>query len=403
MSGRRDDRRPPPAGGPSTTAVHGGESRPRDADAVTTPIYPSATFTFRDTAELRDHMEGRIERLEYGRYGNPTVRAAERKLAAIEGAADALLCASGMAAVATAAFAVLGQGAHVVLTGDCYRRSRQLVVQLLARFGVTHTIVPAADVAAVEAALRPETKLVLAEAPSNPYLRVIDVRALAAVARARRVKTLVDATFATPVNLCPLALGADLVVHSATKYLGGHNDLLAGVLAGAAPLVSLLREKQGVLGAVADPHAAYLLLRGLKTLPLRVARQNETALSLARALEAHARVRRVHYPGLASHPDHATAAALMRGFGGVVSFELDADLDGTSRFVDALRIPQIAPSLGGVESLVEQPALMSYYELSPEEREAVGIRPSLVRLSVGLEDEADLRADLMQALAVTAA
>ena len=398
MSERRRDRRPPPAGGPGTTAVHGGEERPRDADAVTTAIYPSATFTFRDTAELRDHMEGRIERLEYGRYGNPTVRAAERKLAAIEGAGDALLCASGMAAAATAAFGLLQAGAHVVLGGDVYRRTRQLVEKLLGRFGVTSTVVPPADVAAFEAALRPETKLVLTEAPTNPYLRVIDVRALARVTRARRVKLLVDATFATPVNLRPLELGADLVLHSATKYLGGHNDLLAGVLCGAAPLVGLLREKQGVLGAIADPHAAYLLVRGLKTLPLRVARQNETGLAVARALEAEPRVRRVHYPGLASHPDHATAAAILKGFGGVVSFEIDGDLDATSRFVDALRVPQIAPSLGGVESLVEQPALMSFYELAPEERKAIGIEESLVRLSVGLEEAEDLIADLRGAL-----
>jgi cystathionine gamma-synthase len=383
---------------PLTTIVHGGEPRVHAHDAVTPAIVQTATYAFRDTAELRDYMEGRKERQEYGRYGNPTVELVEARLAAIEGAADALLFASGMAAITTTILALTRQGAHVVLFSDCYRRTRQFVTQTLDRFGVTHTLVPPGDVAALEAALRPETRLVVSEAPTNPYLTVVDLDAVARICRARRVKTLIDATFATPVNLRPIAHGVDLVVHSATKYLAGHNDVLAGVLAGPQGLVSLVREARDVLGGVCDPHAAWLVGRGLKTLGLRVAQQNRSALALARALEGHPRVARVWYPGLPSHPSHEVAARLMRGHGGVVTFELRGTLEDTSAFVDALRIPRIAPSLGGVESLVEQPALMSFYELTTEQREAVGIRDTLVRYAVGIEDTDDLVADVLRAL-----
>jgi len=251
---------------------------------------------------------------------------------------------------------------------------------------------------ALEAALRPETRLILSELPTNPFLRVLDLERLTALARQRRIKTLIDATFATPLNLRPLDYGADLLVHSATKYLGGHNDLLAGVIVGKARLIAALREAQGMLGGICDPHSAYLLLRGLKTFGLRMARHNANGLAVARFLAEHPRVERVFYPLLLCHPDFATATRLLHGGGGVVSFELRADLQGTSAFIDRLRIPYIAPSLGGVESLVEQPALMSFYELSDEERLAVGIKNNLVRLSCGIEDTDDLLADLAQAL-----
>lgn len=392
----------PTARGASTAAVHGGEPRRRAHDAVTTPIVQSATYTFASTAELIDFHEGRVEREEYGRYGNPTVRAAEAKLAALEepsGNAAALLCASGMNAITSALLAMLPAGGHIVLTDDCYRRTRQFVRTMLARLGVEHSVAPAGDIAALEAAIIPgKTRVLLSESPTNPYLRVADLPALAAVARRHRVKTIIDATFATPFNQRPLAHGIDLVVHSCTKYLGGHNDLLAGAIVGRPGIVGALREAQGMLGGICDPHSAYLLLRGLKTFGLRMERHNASGLAVARFLEAHPRVARVHYPGLESHPDHAVAAAQMRGFGGVVSFEIAGDLQATAAFIDRLRLPYIAPSLGGVESLVEQPALMSFYELTTEERLAVGIRENLVRLSCGIEDTDDLIADLAQAL-----
>ncbi|HVH46616.1 MAG TPA: aminotransferase class I/II-fold pyridoxal phosphate-dependent enzyme [Labilithrix sp.] len=391
----------------ATLAVRSGQPRQDAFDAVTTPIACTATYAFSSSAELRDHFEGRIQRDEYGRYGNPTVRAAEKKLAALEGCSgaaaetDAVLFASGMAAITTALFALLKKGDHVVLPGEGYRRTRAFVTDLLARFGVESTIVPAGDAEALAAAIEPRTRIILTESPTNPYLRVVDLPALAALKRQHpRVKLVIDATFATPVNQRPLEQGADLVIHSCTKYLGGHNDLLAGVVCGEASLVSLVRDARDVIGAVLDPHAAYLLLRGLKTLPLRVERQNATALGVARWLEAQPEVERVFYPGLESHPDHAVAKKLMTGAGGVVSFVLRADLDTTARALDACRLATIAPSLGGVETLIEQVALMSYYGLSKQEREAIGIADGLVRLSVGLEDSSDIREDLVRVLEV---
>jgi len=384
-----------------TLAVRAGQPRQDANDAVTTPIACTATYAFASSGELRDHFEGRIQRHEYGRYGNPTVRAAEEKLAALEGAADAALFGSGMAAITTALFALLKKGDHVILTGDCYRRTRAFVTQWLGRFGVESTIVAAGDVSLVAAAITPQTRVILTESPTNPYLRVVDLPALAATKqRHPRVKILIDATFATPVNQRPLAQGADLVLHSCTKYLGGHNDLLAGVVIGDDALVSLVREARDVLGAVLDPHAAYLLVRGLKTLPLRVARQNQTGLAIARWLEKQPEVETVFYPGLASHPDHAVAKRLMTGFGGVVSFVLRASLDVTARALDACELATIAPSLGGVETLIEQPAIMSFYGLTSEERGALGIADGLVRLSVGVEDIEDVREDLARVLAV---
>jgi cystathionine gamma-synthase len=285
-----------------------------------------------------------------------------------------------------------------VCTDDCYRRTRQFVTEFLERYGVEATQVPMGDYDALEAAIRPDTRLIFSESPTNPHLRVADVGRVGEIARRHGLLAVVDSTFATPINLRPLALGADLVIHSATKYLGGHNDLLAGVAVGSKKTIARLREVQALIGAICDPHTAYLLLRGLKTLELRVTRQNEAGLEVARFLEKRPEVRRVYYPGLPSHPDHAVASRQMSGFGGVVSFELDADLETTGRFIDALRIPYIGPSFGGVEGLVEQVALAGYYELSGEERAAVGISDSLVRLALGVETVADVVADLGQAL-----
>ncbi|MEO8877981.1 MAG: PLP-dependent aspartate aminotransferase family protein [Polyangiaceae bacterium] len=383
----------------STDAVHAGQPRREAFDALTVPIACTATYTFESSAEIKDHFEGRIEREEYGRYGNPTVRAAERKLAALYSAADCVLFGSGMAAITATLLALLKSGDHVILTSDGYRRTRSFVTGTLAKFGVESTVVPAGDADAIAKAAGPKTRAILVESPTNPYLRVVDLERLALVKAAfPRVKILVDATFATPVNQRPLEQGADLVIHSATKYLGGHNDLLAGSVAGSRELVSLVRESRDVLGGVLDPHAAYLLVRGIKTLALRVERQNQTALAIAAWLEKHPAVARVHYPGLVSHPDYHVARRSMTGFGGVISFVLRGDFDATSRALDACELATIAPSLGGVETLIEQPALMSYYGLSAEERHALGIEDALVRLSVGIEDAHDIQEDLERAL-----
>ncbi|MFQ5421053.1 MAG: trans-sulfuration enzyme family protein, partial [Anaerolineae bacterium] len=265
--------------------------------------------------------------------------------------------------------------------------------------------VPMGDYEALAAAIQPNTRIIVSESPTNPYLRVADLTRIVEIAQKhRRVKTMIDATFATPVNQNPLDFGIDLVIHSGTKYLSGHNDVMAGVVLGEAGLLQALRQSQGVLGGVMDPHAAFLLERGLKTLDLRVRQQNQTAQAVAGFLESHAKVARVWYPGLASHPEYAVAQEQMRGFGGVVSFEIapkdgEDPLDTASRFIDAMTIPLIAPSLGGVESLIEQPALVSYYDLSTEERLTIGIKDNLVRFAIGVEDTADILADLEQALA----
>lgn len=387
----------------STRAVHAGEARPKPHHALTTPVFHSSTFTFVDSADMVAFMEAQLTgqetpRLEYGRYGNPTVAAVERKLADLDGGETALLFSSGMAAITVTLLTLLPSGTHVVITDDCYRRTRQLVTQHMKRHGVAATQVPAGDYDALEAAIRPQTRILLSESPTNPRLRVADLPRMVEIAHRHGLRTIIDSTFATPINQRPLESGADLVIHSATKYLGGHNDLLAGVVIGSKEMIAELRQTQALVGAICDPQTAYMLLRGLKTLKLRINHQNGVALTLAHFLEKHPVVRRVYYPGLASHPDHDIACAQMSGFGGVVSFELEADLQTTSRFIDALTIPYIGPSFGGTEALVEQVALAGYYELSSKERAAIGISDSLVRLAVGVEDVADLLADLAQAL-----
>jgi cystathionine gamma-synthase len=382
-----------------TLAVRGGEQGRHGYDAVTVPIVCTSTYGFSGSQEIRDYFEGRTEREEYGRYGNPTVRVAEQKLAALEHAEDAVLFPTGMSAVTTLLWAMLKPGDHIVMTSDCYRRTRQFVTKFLSRFGIEHTLVPPGNYEALSAAMRQSTRVVLSEAPTNPYLRVADVARLAEIRRAApRSKLVIDSTLATPVNFRPLDFGADLVVHSCTKYQGGHNDLLAGAVCGSSEVTGALRDARGLFGSMPDPHSAYLLIRGLKTLPVRMRRHNESALSLARFLSQHRAVERVFYPGLVSHPDHEVAARQFSGFGGIISFLVRGGLDTASRFIDGVRLATIAPSMGGVETLIEQPALMSFYELTPEQRAEIGIFENLIRLSVGLEDVADLEADLGRAL-----
>lgn len=383
-----------------TAAVHAGEDRPNPLRTIPPPLALASTFHFATLDEAIAVAEGRDGSAYYSRYGNPTVRAAEKKLAALDGADDALLFASGMAAFSTTMMALLSSGQHVVFGEDCYRPSRQVLQGTLARFGVTSTAVPVDDLDAIEAAIRPrETKVLFIETPSNPFNRVADLTALAALKKRHRgVKLVVDATFATPLNLRPLDHGADLVIHSATKYLGGHNDVLAGVVSGRAGMIEAIGELRSQLGPNADAHAAWLVLRGLKSFPARMRRHNANALAVARALEADPRVKRVWYAGLESHPDHARAAALLDGFGGVVAFEHTGDFEGTRRFCDALGIFQIAASLGGAESMVHPPAVFSWWDLPAEAREAAGISDALVRLAVGIEDADDLVADVLRGL-----
>lgn len=388
--------------GPSTQAVHGNR-HPNPYHALAEPVVQTATYSFENTADLCNFMEARLwgkenGRTEYGRYGNPTIAAVEKRLACLDGAEDTILYASGMAAITSVLIAMLPTGTNLVITDDCYRRTREFCNTFLKRLGISCTVVPMGNYEAMEDAIQPETRILVSESPTNPYLRALDLNRFVKIARKYRLKTIVDSTFATPLNSQPISLGVDLVVHSATKYLGGHNDLLAGVVSGRADLIAALRNALGILGGIPDPSNAALLLRGLKTLALRVAKQNQNGQSVAEFLEGHPSIEKAWYPGLASHPDYHIAQEQMSGFGGVVSFTIKGDLDATSRFIDALEVPFIAASFGGVETLIEQPALMSFYELSPEERLAVGIPGNLVRLSLGIEDVDDLIADLDQAL-----
>ncbi len=387
----------------STRVVHAGEARVKPHHALTMPIMQSSTFTFENTADLANFQEAKIwgdaeGREEYGRYGNPTVAAAEAKLANLDSGEAACLFSSGMAAVTSTLLSLLAAGDHIVMTDDCYRRTRQFVNNFLARYGVTATQVPMGDYEALKAAIQPNTKVIVSESPTNPYLRVLDLKKLVAVAQEHNLKTVIDSTFATPINQRPLEFGVDFVIHSATKYLGGHNDILAGVVIGSDYMIGAIKETQAMFGDVCDPHTAYLLIRGLKTLELRVQRQNQTADKVAHFLAKHPAVRRVFYPGLVSHPDYEVAVEQMEGFGGVVSFELEATLEKTGQFVDHLQIPYIGPSLGGVESLVSQVAVTTFYDFSPEERAEIGISDSLIRFAVGVESADDILADLAQAL-----
>lgn len=386
----------------STAAVHAGEEKRKPYGALTTPIVQTSTYTFEDTAEILDFMQRKEAgdlpvRDEYGRYTNPTWSTAERKIAALEGGGRALLFASGMCAITTTMMTLLSSGDHLVMVRDCYHRTREFALTFLNRWGVETTLVPPNDPAGLASAIRPNTRLIFTETPTNPYLRVMDLSHMVELARRHNIITIVDSTFATPINLRPLEYGVDLVIHSATKYLGGHNDLLAGAVIGPDDILAEIEKARGVLGGVSSPHDAYLLLRGIKTLALRVRRQNENGLRVAQFLEGHPAIQCVYYPGLPSHPDHEIARRQMAGFGGVVSFEIKGDFEKTGHFIDRLHLPYIGPTLGGVESVIEQAAAL--FSLNREERLEAGIKDNLVRYALGIEDAEDLIADLDRALA----
>jgi cystathionine gamma-synthase len=394
--------RPGPARGLSTLSIHGRERRRKAHHAVSTPIVQTSNFSFESMSEVVEFMtaksQGRVIReQEYGRYGNPSQQEAERKLAAIEGAERAILFSTGMSAVIMTLMAYMKRDGHIIFTSDCYRQTRDFATNFLTKFGIQNTLAQP-TVGAIEAAIRPNTNIIFTESPTNPYLRVLDLPAIVKVARRHGVLTMSDATLATPYNIRPLELGVDIVIHSATKYLGGHNDLLAGVTLGGHQLLEELNKLQRMIGSIPGPLSCFLLERGLKTFPLRMARHNRAGLEVAQALEKHPKVEKVWYPGLKSHPDYAIARTQMRGFGSVISFLVKGDGAATHRFIDALELFLITPSLGGSESLVTQMATMSFFDYPVEYRQSIGMVDNLVRLALGLEDPEDLIADLYQAL-----
>jgi len=381
----------------STRAIHSGASGPRTNRPVVPPIHLSATFESKDVDEQVAIEEAKGD-MFYTRYGNPTLSIAERTVAELEGTESAAVFGSGMAAITTTLLAHLQQGDHAVVQREVYGGVHRFASEILPRYGVEVSWVEATDVPGFDSAIRDNTKVVYLESPTNPTLKLVDIERVAAIAKQRGIVSLIDSTFATPLNTRPHALGVDGVLHSATKYLGGHSDLLGGVVAGSHQLVDRVKSFTRVLGGILDPHACYLLIRGMKSLGLRVQRHNDNAVAVSRFLEGHEKVRAVHYPMLPSHPQHELAQRQMRGGGGVLSFEVDGDLAAAKAVSNALSLVRVAPSLGGVESLTSIPCLTSHAMLAREEREKAGIHDGLIRLAVGTEDAEDLIADLEQAL-----
>ncbi|MEN3338079.1 MAG: methionine-gamma-lyase [Acidobacteriota bacterium] len=382
------------------TELIGGEGVNHDAEPLTTPVYETTTFVFKNAAEVRAYNEGKSSKFLYSRYANPTVLAVEEKIARLEGAETALVLSSGQAATTTALMALLSAGDEVVCSAAIYGGTFHLLGDLLARFGIRPRFVSLEQLAQPGTLISATTRLVWFESPINPTLRCVDIAAVAAACKARNVISVLDNTFASPINQQPIALGVDVVMHSATKYLNGHSDVTAGALAGTAARMAPILDARKKLGTVLDPHAAYALGRGMKTLAVRVERQNANAMAVARWLAADRRVHKVYYPGLETHPDHALARKQMRGFGGMVCVDLGGGYDRAAAFFDRLRIFRRAASLGGVESLCSLPVLTSQWGHSKEELASAGVTDSMARLSVGLEDAEDLIADLNSALAV---
>ena len=382
----------------ATRAIHAGESKPGVSGPVTAPIVRSSTFTFSDTAEMKRWAEGRSSAYIYTRYGNPTLAIAEEKLAALEHGEAAVVTASGMAAISSALLAALEAGDELVATRQLYGGTYRLMRDILPRMGIRVHFVES-DLAGAEQLIGPKTKALYVETPTNPTLQLVDIDQAVRLARRHRLTSIIDNTFASPILQKPLEAGFDMAVHSTTKALGGHSDLIGGAVVGSREWIGHARRMVIYLGGCMDPAGAYLLIRGIKTVGLRVERQCHTALEVARYLDRHPKVARVHYPGLPSHPQHRLARRQMRGFGSMLAFDLKGGLGAARRFCDRVQVFLLAASLGGAESLVVLPIFTSHYKMSPSELRAAGVAPGTVRVSIGLEDAGDLIADLKQALA----
>ena len=380
-----------------TEAVHGGKSLQKKNGPLATPIYQTSTF---EVTDLEEQARATYTDMFYTRYGNPTHTVAESAIAELEGAERALLFASGMSAITTSILALVKSGDHIVAQRDIYGGATKFLTQWLPRMGVETTLVDTTDYEQHARAIRPNTKLMHLESPTNPTLRVVNLKKVSALAKQHNVITLIDSTFSTPINCRPIEHGIDLVMHSGTKYFAGHSDLICGIVAGRKDLITTIHSTRTTLGCSMDPHAAWLLLRGMRTLAVRVQRQNNNALRIAQFLAGHPKVRSVSYPFLDGHPQRALAMEQMRGGGGVLSFEIDGTGKDACHFAEALDLFTLAPSLGGVDSLVTIPVITSHAMIRSEERQKMGVTEQLVRISVGIENVDDLIADLERALAV---
>lgn len=382
----------------STLAVCAGEEDRLPYGAVTKPIYQTSTFAFENTAELVKYQQGDSGKYLYTRYGNPTLKAVEDKMAALEGGEAGLVVSSGMAAVSTISLTLVSSGEEIISTEPVYGGTYHLFRHAFPKLGIKVLFVNPEEIDKAKDMLSPKTKLFFCETPTNPNLKVADIRKFVDIAQNEKIPVVVDNTFATPYNQNPLALGADFVVHSATKYLGGHSDLVAGVIVGKKEVIDQAIETMKVFGGCVDPLCAFLLLRGLKTLALRVEKQNQNAARSASFLSEHKKVKQVFYPGLSNHSQHDLAKRQMKGFGGMVCFEVDGGLDEAAKVMDSFKLFINATSLGGVESLASIPVLTSHYGFDQQELEKAGVTPGMIRLSCGIEDGDDLLEDLAQAL-----
>ena len=383
---------------PETLAVHAGKRTGSSGGPLVDPIYETAPFSFADPAALARAAEGQPPDAFYTREGNPTVASVEKKLAALEGAEDAALFGSGMGAISTAFLAHLKAGDHIVATEDLYGGTPRLFRDVLEPIGVTATLVKTEPEPALEDAIREETRWLYVESPTNPLVKIVDLAFVAGLAKSRGLAAVIDGTFASPILQRPLALGFDLVLHSATKYLNGHADVTAGFAAGSAKMLEPIRARRVRTGAILDPFAAFLVNRGMKTLALRVERQSQNALSLSRALSAHPAVERVHYPGLPSHAGHEAARRQMKAFGAMLAFDLKGGLEAAQTFLSRLKLIALATSLGSVETTADLPWLTSHRHVAPEKKRALGIQDGTIRLSVGAEAFEDLNEDIHDAL-----
>ena len=384
---------------PTTELIHAGAPDPEWPSPLTPPVYETTTFVFASAAEVVAYNEGRSSEYLYSRYGNPTLSSVERQLAALDQAEAALVFSSGMGAITTTLMAHTRAGDEVVCSAAIYGGTLHLLNDVLVKFGVRPRFVSIDELGEPERVIGDATRVVWFESPINPTLRCVDIQRIAAACRSRGVLSVIDNTFASPINQQPLSLGVDLSMQSATKYLNGHSDVTGGVVTGVAALVGPIERARRLLGTLMDPYPAYALGRGLKTLPLRIAQHNANALAVARFLAGDQRVSQVYYPGLPSHPDHEVARRQMSGFGGMVCFDLGGEYRRAERLYDRLKVVKRAASLGGIESLVSLPVLTSQWGHSDEQLRAAGVTKGMLRLSVGLEDPADLIADLDQALA----
>ncbi len=384
--------------GDATLAIHAGEEKFRIGAPVGTSVARTANFTFASTEEMKRWAEGKSSAYIYSRYGNPTLAVAEAKIAALEGAEDAVVTASGSAAISAALLSQLRAGDELIATRQLYGGSYRLLRDIFPRFGIVVRLVES-DLSGIERLVSPRTKALYIETPTNPTLRLVDLEKAVAFAREWGLISIVDNTFASPVLQKPLVLGFNIVVHSASKYLSGHSDVIAGAAAGSKALIAQVRSNVIQLGGSMDPEAAFLLIRGMKTLEIRIERQCRTAMTVAKFLAKHPKVARVHYPGLAAHPDHGLAKRQMRAYGAMLAFDMKGGLNAARRFCDRVRVFLMAASLGGVESLVVLPIFTSHYKMSTAELRAAGVEPGTVRVSVGLEAPQDLIEDLRQALA----